>query len=150
MSQATQTKAKAKAKATQAAKAAPIAQAAKAATVASRIIDSSIRAFFKNAAGNGHKGRYTVNEQGELTVSDEGAKHFAARLADPSKAMQRKAADEAMKANAPIASGKVGSRAWIANGAIINRKPVALPVFVGAGDAESQAAFARVVMAFVK
>lgn len=119
---------------------APVAKA----IVAARIIDKALLAFVKGIAGAYHKGRLTVDADGNVKATKEGAAFFASRL---STSKARETVAKAMADNASLKGGACGSRAWVSNAAIIAGKPVAMPVCAGAGDTEQQAAIAALIVA---
>ena len=116
--------------------------------IACRLIDKATVKFFSNTVASPskhHYGRFSIDKDGNLAVTKEGLVFFSNRQDEKTaKAVSEKTL-QAINSNKPLKSGECGKREWLANQAMINNKPVALPVFSGAGDANQQFAFAYVI-----
>jgi hypothetical protein len=123
------------------------AAAKPAATIIARLVNPAIASFFTAASKAHHKGRYTVSSTGDIAVTADGRKFFGNRLSGKPHAQFVADAKARMQANADAKADDKSSRAWIANAAIMNGKPVALPLMTGAGDTMQQAVFAIVIAA---
>lgn len=133
-----------------AAKAAKAAETAAAKAATAFVLIGTLATFFANTVKSGgyHRGRFVVGEGGKVTPNPESdyVAVFSKRL-NPASTANRAIVTVARQGMVANKTAEILGRKFVADGAIIGGKKVAMPaVMAGAGDTIQQYCFAAVVL----